>query len=86
MKLTVKDIIKWYFIELDDKIAKKKIEITQDTALTITDPNNYTCFNSTWEEELEKDQKDLKNFEEQKEKIQNYLKKNWDKLESMEIK
>ena len=35
----------------------------------ITDPN-YTCFNSTWKEELEKDKKDLKNLEEQKEKNQ----------------
>lgn len=86
MKLTVKDIIKSYFIELDDKIKNKKLEIIQDTALTITDPNNYTCFNSTWEEELEKDKKDLKNLEEQKEKIKNYLNKNWDKLENMEIK
>lgn len=86
MKITVNDIIRRYFIELDDKIKDKKIEITQDHAMMMTDPNNYTCFNSTWEEELKKDQKDLKNLEEEKEKIKNYLKKNWEKLESMEIK
>lgn len=86
MKITVCDIIKRYFIKLDDKIKNKKLEITQDTALTITDPNSYTCFNSTWEEELKKDQKELKDLEEEKEKIKNYLNKNWDKLKSMEIK
>lgn len=86
MKLTLCDIIRRYFIKLDDKIKDKKLEITQDTALTITDPNNYTCFNSTWQEELEKDQKELKELEEEKEKIKNYLNKNWDKLEEMEIK
>ena len=86
MRITVKDIIKDYFIKLDDKILKQKLEITQDHAMIITDPNNYTCFNSTWEEELKKDQDKLKELEEEKEKIKNYLNKNWDKLESMEIK
>ena len=86
MKLTVCDIIRRYFIKLDDKIINKTLEITQDHAMMITDPNNYTCFNSTWKEELEKDQKDLKNLEEEKEKIKNYLNKNWETLENMEIK
>lgn len=86
MKLTVCDIIRRYFIKLDDKIKDAKIEITQDHAMMITDPNNYTCFNSTWKEELEKDQKKLKDLNEEKEKIKNYLNKKWDKLENMEIK
>ena len=72
--------------KLEDKIKDRKIEIIQDHTMINKDPNNYTCFHSTWKEELEKDQKILKDLEEEKEKIKNYLNKNWEKLESMEIK
>lgn len=86
MKITICDIIRRYFIKIDDKIKDAKTEIIQDHAMIIKDPNNYTCFHSTWKEELKKDQKRLKDLEEEKEKIKNYLNKNWDKLENMEIK
>ena len=86
MRITVCDIIRKYFIKLDNKIKDQRLEITQDHAMMIKDPNNYTCFGSTWKEELEKNQKRLKDLEEEKEKIKNYLNKNWETLENMEIK
>lgn len=80
---TVEDILIEYMIELDKKIEKTEKEIPLDIEMIKKNPNDEFF---KWEEELEKDKKELNELKELKEKLKNYIKNNWTKLNKMEIK